>query len=128
MAGASLRGGFRSLVSAAEIETAMSASPRINAHGMAQAVKGRDYWKSIAPVGTHEHVLSSGYVDRPGQYRDATRIKVVRVRGIKRWRVFNDDFKRFWIEFGAKHMPKFACRERTVQYMRHGGGGGLGGS
>jgi hypothetical protein len=129
MAGASMPGrGFAALVPAAQIEAAVNLSPRVNVAGMASAVEARDYWKSIAPVGTKEHTLKSGYVDHPGQYRDSIRIQVVVVRGIKRWRVFTDDFKRFWIEYGTKKWAKHACRERTVQYMRHGAGGGLGGS
>jgi len=120
--------GFAALVPIAKVDVAVNESPRVNAAGMAQAMKARDYWKGIAPVGTREHTLKSGYVDHPGQYRDSIRIQVLMQRGIKRWRVFTDDFKRFWIEYGTKKWAKHACRERTVQYMRHGGGGGLGGS
>jgi hypothetical protein len=120
-------GGFAALVSVADVNAVMATSPRINAGSMAQAVKTRDYWKSIAPVSTREHALKSGYVDHPGQYRDSIRIQLVYIRGMKRWRVFTDDFKRFWIEYGTKKWAKHACRERTLQYMRNEGGG-LGGS
>lgn len=115
------------LLSVAQVNRAMNTSPVIGAHGMAQAVKGRDYWKSIAPVGTKEHTLKSGYVDHPEQYKKSIRIKVVRPHGVRRWRVFTDDYKRFWIEYGTRKWAKHACMARTIVYMR-GAGGGLGGS
>lgn len=70
------------------------------------------FWKSIAPVGK-----ASDGDKHPGQYRDSIEFEVKRSEEKSKVRVYTKDYKAHWIEFGAKHMPKYACMEKTRTYM-----------
>lgn len=73
----------------------------------------QEFWKSIAPVGKAED-----RDDHPGQYRDSIRYEIKRTsEGEGKVRVYTKDYKAHWIEYGAKHMPKYACMEKTRTYM-----------
>lgn len=76
----------------------------------------RDYWRSIAPVGRADEGD-----DNPGQYRDSIRVE----RHGDGFHVLTDDFKAYWIEFGAKHMPEYAPAQKTAEHF--GGDVHLGG-
>ncbi|MBF6060511.1 HK97 gp10 family phage protein [Nocardia terpenica] len=66
-----------------------------------------EYWKSIAPVNTdpgEPHILKSGWVDNPGDYRDSIRYEIVRNPTRMKVRVMATDYKAHWLEFGTVKM------------------------
>jgi hypothetical protein len=77
----------------------------------------RDYWRSIAPVGRAEDGD-----ENPGQYRDSIHVE----RHGDGFHVLSEDFKAYWIEFGAKHMPEYAPAQKTAEHFG-GSAVGLGG-
>jgi len=120
--GARIAGGLGRLFSVAEINAAIAASPRINAHGMAQAQKAQSIWRGLAPVfdPQRSHRTAPPY-DQPGAYRDSIRISVIRKAGRVAWRVGTTYFTARWLEFGTRHIKKRAPREKTIAAMKHGG-------
>lgn len=85
------------------------------------AKKGEQYAKTIAPVNTHPgrpHVLKSGYVDRPGDYRNSIRGDTIFKNGAWRGRVGAYDWKAHLLEYGTVKMPKAATMRRTAGYLR----------
>jgi hypothetical protein len=76
-----------------------------------------EYWKSEAPVGDKEHTLPGGYVERPGDYKNSIRHKMIH-EGPKRFiRVQAFDFKANWIENGSVHNRALAPCAKTRAYM-----------
>jgi hypothetical protein len=75
-----------------------------------QAEAAADAAKAFAPVGEVEHVLKSGYVSRPGDYKRGIKTRVV---GNKVY-VIGTDFKSHWIEFGSVNNPISAPLRRGV--------------
>lgn len=111
------------IISVAEVELAMATSPLVRAELIDRATKARDYWRSIAPVGTHEHTLKSGHVDKPGDYRDSIQIEYRRLpNGVMAARIVAKDYKAAWIEYGSKHMPEYAPRAKTAAQFGATGG------
>ncbi len=68
----------------------------------------RDYWRSISPVGTEEEGD-----ENPGQYRDSIRVE----RHGDGFHVLTDDYKAYWIEFGAQHMREYAPAQHTAAHF-----------
>lgn len=103
------------IISLAEVEAAMATSPLVQAELIKRAEEARDYWRSIAPVGTHQHTLKSGHVEKPGDYRDSIQVEYRRLpTGVMAARIVAKDYKSAWIEFGSKHMPEYAPRAKTA--------------
>ena len=73
--------------------------------------KGVAYAKSIAPVG-------GGRDPHPGAYRDSISYEIHQGKTRMVLRIGASDRKCFWVEFGAKHMPKYAVLRRTMDYLR----------
>lgn len=111
----------RQLFSVAEINAAIASSPRINAHGMAEARRAQSIWQGLAPVfdPQRSHRGAPPY-DSPGAYRDSIRITVVRKAGRIAWRVGTTYFTARWLEFGTRRIKKRAPREKTIAAMRGG--------
>ncbi len=105
-------------ITQAEIDEAM-ADDEIDSGLNDLANEVRDYWQSIAPVGTEEEGD-----ENPGQYRDSIHVE----RSVQHdgFVVITSDFKAYWIEFGAKHMPEYAPAQHTAEHF--GGDVHLGGS
>jgi hypothetical protein len=100
------------------MEVFLQASPELHAVLLAEAERGKEFARSIAPVGTASHILKSGYVDNPGDYRDSIEATVVQGHRRQIGRVSTSDYKRFWIEYGAKHMPKYAVLRKTLDHLK----------
>lgn len=116
-AGASTRNPL--VVTPAEVHAAMATSPRIMAAGMAKAQRAQGIWRGLAPVFSSER---SGRAKpphgEPGDYKNSILVTFLRKGTRFWWRVGSADYKARWIEFGTKHMPKKACREKTLSQMR----------
>jgi hypothetical protein len=120
--GARVAGVGRQLFSLAEINAAIAASPRINAHGMAQARKAVGIWQGFAPVFDPQRSRrAEPPYDEPGAYRESIRISVIHRAGRIAWRVGTTYFTARWLEFGTRHIKKRAPREKTIAAMKHGG-------
>jgi len=89
----------------------------------AAAKRGVELAQSYAPVGDRTHTLKDGHVDEPGAYRDSITGTAVFEDGFWRGRVRASDYKAWWVEFGAAHMPKYA----TMRKAREDLGAELGG-
>jgi hypothetical protein len=100
------------------MEVYLQTNPELRAVLLAEAERGKEYARSIAPVGTKSHVLKSGYVDNPGDYRDSIEATVVQGHRRQIGRVSTTDYKRFWVEYGAKHMPKHAVLRKTLDHLK----------
>lgn len=116
MAGGLLAG----LISEAEIVAAQANSPLVQAHVIEIAEQAADYWENLAPVGTREHTLKSGYVDHPGDYQRAIQITYTRTNGMPSARVADTDFKRAWLEYGSIHNDEGAYRQKTAEHFGAG--------
>lgn len=119
---------FQELVSAAELDAAIIASPLVHAGLIAKAEEVQkywvDYWESFDHPFSREHTLRSGYVERPGDYAKSIKITFIRSElGMPKARVSANDYKMYWIEYGAKHMPPFAPRQATLDHFTDFGGG-----
>jgi hypothetical protein len=110
-----MAGLLAGLISEAEILAAQANSPLVQAGIIETANAAAEYWESLAPVGTHEHTLKSGYVDRPGDYKRAVQVTFSRKDGIPKARVEDTDYKRAWIEYGSIHNDELAPRQRTAE-------------
>lgn len=111
----------------AEVEKAMANDPEVR-EGLEAFVKEvTEYAKSIAPVfgetGRAEH-RKAPPEGEPGAYRDSI---VGEVLNANRGRVSTDDYKAFWIEFGAKHMPEYAVFAKTAAHFGGTGPDGVDG-
>lgn len=73
--------------------------------------KGVQYAQGISPVG-------SGRDPHPGAYRDSLNYQIHQGKSRMSLRIGARDQKAWWIEFGAKHMPKYAVLRRTLDYLR----------
>jgi hypothetical protein len=96
------------LISEAEIVAAQMNSPVVQAHVIEIANKARDEIEALAPVGSVEHTLKSGYVDHPGDYKRAVQVIFSRKDGIPQARVQDADYKRAWVEYGSIHNDEHA--------------------
>lgn len=102
-------------------ETAGPASVEVREALLAEAKRGEQYAKTIAPVNVdpgRPHKVSKNHIDHPGDYRDSIEGLVLFVEGAWRGRVVARDYKSHWIEYGTKHMGKFATMRRTAGYLR----------
>lgn len=86
-----------------------------------------EIWRKYAPVGTKEHTTKGGYLDKPGSYRDSIRYKIVRNPTRMKCRVYTNDYKAHWLEYGTVKMaarhPMASAREELISkagYQRHG--------
>lgn len=117
---------FQELVSMAELDAAIESSPAVHAGLIRKADEVQkywvEYWESIDHPESREHTLRSGYVEHPGDYAKSIKVQFLRSgTGMPKARVSANDYKMYWIEYGAKHMPEFAPRQATLD---HFGGGG----
>lgn len=118
---AGARAAGAGLFTAAEINAAIAASPRINAHGMAQAQKAQGIWQGFVPnFDPSRSRRESTPHPEAGTAKDAVRVSVIRKLGRVAWRVGSSHYTARWMEFGAKHMPKIAPREKTIAAMKGG--------
>lgn len=107
-------------ISAEQIDKVMR-SQKVKDAVDGKAATVQAYWKSVAPVfnpeDPREHRKTPPY-GQPGDYRDS--ITVVDMSGPDgfRDRVKPTDFKAKWIEFGTKHMPKYAPMAKTKARFR----------
>jgi hypothetical protein len=112
---------FQELVSAAEIEKAIEESPEVNAGLIKKAEEVQaywvEYWNSIDHPESREHTLRSGYVEHPGDYAKSIKVQFIHEHGEKKARVSANDYKMYWIEYGAEHMPEFAPRQATLDHF-----------
>jgi hypothetical protein len=113
---------WQSLVSAAEVDVAMAQSPAVHAGLIARAEEVKkywvEYWESFDHPYSREHTLKSGYVERPGDYSESVKVEYMKSKtGLPKARVSANDYKAFWIEYGSKHMPKFAPRQATLDHF-----------
>jgi len=103
------------------MEVYLQTDLELRARLLEEAERGVVFAKSIAPVGKKEHKLKSGYVEKPGDYRDSIHATVTQGHRRQVAHVETTDYKRFWIEYGAKHMPKYAVLRRTKDHLESGG-------
>jgi len=98
--------------------------PKVKAAMMTKAVKVQDYWKSVSPVfdptDPKEHRKNPEH-GAPGDYRDSIVVEVGKDAQGPFVKVKTTDFKRFWIEFGTKTMPKRAPRLKTLARFKKRG-------
>jgi hypothetical protein len=112
-------------VSQADLDKAIDESAEIKQAVRDKAIEARDYWRSIAPVnkygdeGAGKPHVYDGHTDDPGDYRDSIRIKFE--KGGREAKVYTNDYKARWIEYGTSKMPEYAPAQRTVD---HFGGSG----
>ncbi|AGM12757.1 minor tail protein [Mycobacterium phage Dumbo] len=118
--------GLGNLISKAEINAAIASSPAVHAGLIAKAKEVQEYWveywNSIPHPHSRTHTLKSGYVENPGDYAKSIRVSFVKSKsGLPKARVMATDYKSWWIEYGAKHMPEFAPRAHTLAHFEGGG-------
>lgn len=104
------------------LEVYLQTDPTLRAALLAEAERGVLFAKSIAPVGKKEHKLKSGYVEQPGDYRDSIHATVTQGHRRQVAHVEATDYKRFWVEYGAKHMPKYAVLRKTKDHLESSSG------
>lgn len=113
------------LITPTQVDRIISSSPRILAAGMAKAKVAQTIWQGHAPVFDPSDPREKRKTPPHGQpedYKKSIRITVIRRHLKIAWRVGTNNYLARWIEFGAKHMPKKAPREKTLAEMKHGGG------
>lgn len=99
------------------VEVYLQTDPELEAHLLELAKRGADYGKSIAPVGPKEHTLKSGYVDKPGDYRDSIEGMVVQGHRRMKGRVRATDYKAHWIEYGTKKWAKHGVLRKVADFL-----------
>lgn len=87
-------------------------NPELEAELMQRGNAGVDYAQSIAPVGDAAHDINSG------EYRDSLKAEAHYSESRVSVRVGTDDYKRYWIEFGAAHMPKYRVLGKTMDHVK----------
>lgn len=111
MASAGTVSGDRWVEDRASIETYLATDPELYAVLTAAGKRAVDYARAIAPVGT-----AAEGDEHPGAYRDS--IRVERDEEGPGMRLFSDDNKAFWIEYGAAHMPRRRVLGRAVDRIQ----------
>lgn len=101
-----------------EVGLFLRESPELRAYFASLGRKAVAYAQSIAPVG--ERNTTHSY---PGQYRDSIQFEVSTGRSRMALRVFSDDYKAWWIEYGSRKMPRHAVLRRTLDYLASGHAG-----
>lgn len=87
-------------------------SPELRAHLERLGRQGVAYAQSIAPVGEAPR-------DRhPGAYRDSINYEIHQGKSRMSLRIGARDQKSHWIEYGAKHMPKYGVLRRVLDYVK----------
>ena len=103
-------------ISDAEMIAAAARDVAVHEGLKAKANEAQEHWKDIAPVfGDRDPKRAAPPQEDPGAYRDAVEVgEIQHKKGLlPRIRVFNNDYKAHWIEFGAKHMPEYAPATNT---------------
>ena len=108
MATAGIVAGAHWVENNAGIRAYLEADPGLYAALFASAEPALAYARSIAPVLT-------------GAYRAS--IQVERNPADVGLRFFSDDRKAHWIEYGAKHMPRYRVLGRAIDRISTGSGG-----
>lgn len=95
-------------------------SPKVIRALELKAGRVRDYWESIAPVfgdlPPHRAAPPEGSA---GDYKAAVKVmKITNPNGSVRFRVYDDDPKAHWIEYGTSHMPEYAPAAKTKEAFR----------
>lgn len=101
-----------------ELITAQAmANPSVLIAAVAEGKVAVDYWRSLPPAtgGVPEADLHGKH--RTGAYRESIRYDIDRKLTHLRVRVFSDDPKAHWIEYGSSHMPEYAPMAKTMAYM-----------
>jgi hypothetical protein len=99
------------------IEVYLMTNPELEAELLRLAKEGEAYGRSIAPVGDKEHKLKSGYIDKPGDYRDSIEGMVVQGHRRMKGRVRATDYKAHWIEYGTQKMTKRAVLRQVADHL-----------
>jgi hypothetical protein len=110
----------------AKVDAALGESVMVREGLIKKTEEVQAYWKSIAPVSTRPgHDLhKGGYRDEPGDYRDSIQVKYVRhSSGYMVGRVFTNDPKAHWLEYGSIHnfAPRIGYAQATVDHFNPGG-------
>lgn len=81
-----------------------------------KATKAQAYWQSIAPVfGDLPPKRPAPPEGDVGDYKAAVKIKkITNPDGSVRFRVYDDDPKAHWVEWGNAHMPEYAPAAKTI--------------
>lgn len=121
-------------LSEAEIMAWIGHDPAVFAAMMSRAKEVESYWKELASSGEFkaqmQHILKNGipedkipagYTEHPGDYERSIHTSFDMVDGHPRFRVAAADYKSPWIEFGSKHMPKFALAAKVRAHFEGGG-------
>lgn len=119
--GARLAGRGGRLFSAAELNAVVVTSPRIMAFGNALAKRCQLIWQEMAPVfdpGRSRRAAPPH--GQPGDYKKSIRVTFIQRRHRIAWRVGTDNERAMAVEFGSKHFPKMALREKTLQHSKGG--------
>ncbi|MEB3048997.1 hypothetical protein KV112_04440 [Mycolicibacter sp. MYC123] len=109
-------------IAATEIAEKCLHHPIVKAAVGSYAKQAQSYWKSIAPVSARPPHPYSRYSkdkpdtwDTPGAYRDSIKVRTwANAKGFGA-RVYSNDVKAGWIEFGTEKMSEFACAARTAE-------------
>lgn len=112
-------------IAAAEIAEKCLHHPIVKAACEAYAKEIQSYWKSIAPVSSRPAHPYSKYSrdeekwDHPGDYRDSIQVRSwANAKGFGA-RVFTNDVKAAWLEYGSVHNPEYGYADKTAE--RFGG-------
>ncbi|MDF3280921.1 hypothetical protein [Gordonia sp. N1V] len=98
----------------------MTTSPVIRAALLAKAVEAQNYWRSLPPA---QPTGADGHGRQPdGSYRASIQVRVMSTPTRMKVRVYSIDPKAHWIEYGAKHMPKYAPMAKTRAHVLGLGG------
>ena len=110
-------------ISQADLDKAVAESAEAKQAVVEKANEVKDYWQSIAPVNkTGKPHTYNGHVDEPGDYRDSIRIKYEKDKAGKLTaKVYTNDYKAHWLEYGSVNNPEYGFAQRTVD---HFGGSG----
>ncbi|GAS92687.1 hypothetical protein [Mycolicibacterium brisbanense] len=110
---------FRELgIPSATLARALAVDAGVHAALEAKANEAVEYWKGIAPVFSPETSnRSTPPHGEPGDYRDSVHVEWRQGELGPYARIASHDYKAVWIEFGAEHMPEFACASRTCLAM-----------
>lgn len=110
------------------IDKEVKTNPQFKALVYIKAMQAMNYWKSIAPVSERPaHPLQKGgqYMDEPGDYKKSIKVKFWHNAKGFGARVYSNDAKAHWIEWGShpggkNYQPEQACAARTVEHFSHG--------
>src|ERR1700747_1534033 len=98
-------------ITQADLDKAVADSAEAKDAVIKKAEEVRDFWRGIAPIfGDRPPKRAEPPHGEPGDYKNSIRIKYEKDKtGKLIAKVGTKDEKAAWIEFGAVHMPEYAC-------------------